>query len=632
MTRFIILSLVLLFGFSAYAQEFDTHAVKRGETIQSIARKYQVSPSDIIRLNPEVKNGLPVNTILIIPVSEKAKKEGAEIAQDVVSFITHKVRRKETLYSIAKLYDVGVDDIKRYNKELYSRQLKKREKIRIPRYEHKTVEVFKAGESEDEENTKTYVVQAREGKWRVAYKHGITIEELEELNPDMGDVLRDGQELQVPDHPEKGEKAIDDTYSYYVVQPKEGFYRLKVKLGVSREELESLNPELKEDGLKAGMVLKLPKSISGDLEIEDGIVTERFDLTDSIDRRSESSIALVLPFKLNEIGSESGYKQKIKDSKFLSRSLDFYTGALAALDSAKQLGLSVNVKVLDSRASIVGTGRLLAANDLQGIDAVIGPFLSKPFNEIAGGVRGVPAFLPFSGNIRSLDNIFQTVPDDHVLREKMINYIRKHAGDRQVIVIADSRNSGVRDLFGNIENVKVLNPTEDKFIRLNDLKKLLSAEKENWVVVEGNDIVMLTNVTGVLNSAKSEQHRITMFTTKKGSAFDSESVSNFHLANLNFHYPTVDKASSENSAFVKAYKSRFGITPNRYAARGYDLTLDVILRLAYDKDLFGTASRIGETKYLENKFNYHKTSRGGYYNNGVYIVKYNDKLEIEEVK
>ncbi|MBC9795288.1 amino acid ABC transporter substrate-binding protein [Sinomicrobium weinanense] len=631
MTRFIILSLVLLFGFFAHAQEFDTHAVKRGETIQSIAREYQVNPSDIIRLNPEVKNGLPVNTILIIPVSEKAKKEGAEIAQDVVSFITHKVRRKETLYSIANLYGVGVGDIKRYNKELYSRPLKKREKIRVPRYEHKTVEVFK--EDEGAEHTKTYIVEAKEGKWRVAYKHGITIEELEELNPDMGDVLKPGQELQVPDHPEKTEKPIDDSHNYYVVQPKEGFYRLKVKLGVTREELEGLNPELKENGLKAGMVLKLPKSLSGSLEIEDGIVTERFNLMDSIDRRSVSDIALVLPFKLNELGTESDYKKKIRDSKLLSRSLDFYTGALAALDSAKQMGLSVNVRVLDSRASIVGTGRLLTANDFRDMDAVIGPFLSKPFNEVAGGVRGIPAFLPFSGKVRPLNNIFQTVPDDNVLREKMINYIRANAVDRQIIVIADSQNAGVRDqLTGEIENVRVLNPTGDKFIRLNELKGLLSAEKENWVIVETNDIVMLTNVTGVLNSARSEQHRITMFTTKKGNAYDSESVSNFHLANLNLHYPTVDKASSENSPFVKAYEKKYGITPNRYAARGYDLMLDVVLRLAYDKDLFKTASRIGETKYLENKFKYHKTSQGGYYNNGTYIVKYNNKLEIEEVK
>ncbi|MGS2740116.1 PBP1 and LysM peptidoglycan-binding domain-containing protein [Sinomicrobium sp. M5D2P17] len=630
MNKFVVFLLVTFFGVFVHAQDFDTHAVKKGETVESIARKYQVNPADIIRLNPEVKNGLTVNTILIIPISDKAKTDGESMTQEVVSFITHKVRRKETLYSIAQLYNVGVDDIKKYNKELYGRQLKKREKIRIPRFEYKAVEVFK---DQEPDSTKTYVVQAKEGKWRVAYKHGITIEELEELNPGMGDVLRDGQEVQVPDHPDNEEKAIDDSHNYYVVLPKEGFYRLKVKLGVSREELEELNPELKEGGLKEGMVLKLPRSISSDLEVEDGVVTEKFNLVDSIDRRAVANIALVLPFKLNEIEEGDDLKGKIENSKLLSRSLDFYTGALAALDSAKQLGISVDVRVLDSRASVVGTGRLLAANDFKDVDAVIGPFLTTPFNEVAGGVRGVPVFLPFSGNVKSLSNIFQTVPDDHVLRDKMIAYIRSRVGDKQVIVIADSKNAGVREkLQQELPGIKVLNPTEDKFIRLDDLRKILSETKENWVIVETGDIVMLTNVTGVLNSARSDKRKITMFTTKKGSAYDSESVSNFHLANLDFHYPTVDKASSGDNPFVRAYADKFGISPNRYAARGYDLTLDVILRLAYNKDLYDTTSIIGETEYVENKFKYHKKSLGGYYNNGAYIVKYTDKLQVEEAK
>ncbi|WP_268224260.1 LysM peptidoglycan-binding domain-containing protein [Sinomicrobium oceani] len=631
MNKFVVFLLAAFFGSLAYAQDFDTHAVKKGETIAGIARKYEVSPSDIIRLNPEVKNGLTVNTILIIPLSDKAKTDGEKMTQEVVSFITHKVRRKETLFSIAQLYNVSVDDIKKYNKELYSRQLKKKEKIRIPRFEYKAVEVFKDPEPD---NTRTYVVQAKEGKWRVAYKHGITIEELEALNPEMGDVLREGQEVIVPDEPGVKEKPIDDAHSYYVVQPKEGFYRLKVKLGVTREQLEALNPELKEGGLKEGMILKLPQSLPSNLEVEDGVVTEKFHLTDSINRRSTVNIALVLPFKLNEIDDGDDFRKRIRESKLLSRSLDFYTGALTALDSVKKLGVSVNVKVLDSRASTTGTGRLLAANNFRDVDAVIGPFLSTPFNEVAGGVRGVPVFLPFSGTVKPLDNIFQTVPDDQVLREKMINYIKLHGGDKHIVVIADSKNAGVRQrLQSELSGVHILNPTEDKFIKIDDLKRVLSEIKENWVIVETGDIVMLTNVTGVLNSARSGQHKITLFTTKKNNAFESESVSNFHLANLKFHYPTVDKASSDSDPFVRAYFDKYGISPNRYAVRGYDMTKDVLLRLAYDEDLFETVSRIGETEYVENKFNYHKKSfGGGYYNNGAYIVRYTDKLEIEEAK
>jgi hypothetical protein len=59
--------------------------------------------------------------------------------------------------------------------------------------------------------------------------------------------------------------------------------------------------------------------------------------------------------------------------------------------------------------------------------------------------------------------------------------------------------------------------------------------------------------------------------------------------------------------------------------------MDVVLRLAYSKNLNSTARYIGETKYVENKFNYDINFSGGYYNKGVYILKY-ENLEIIEVE
>src|SRR5690606_32523027 len=156
----------------------------------------------------------------------------------------------------------------------------------------------------------------------------------------------------------------------------------------------------------------------------------------------------------------------------LSRSLDFYTGALAALDTARQMGISVNLNVLDSRGDVTGAGGLLAANEFRTSDAIIGPFLSKPFNEVVAGVRHTPVFLPFSGNIRSSANVFQTVPDDNVLQGKMLNFLRSGGEDKEVIIIADSKNAAIRaTLQQELPGAKILFPTEDKYIRLDDLKK-----------------------------------------------------------------------------------------------------------------------------------------------------------------
>ena len=73
------------------------------------------------------------------------------------------------------------------------------------------------------------------------------------------------------------------------------------------------------------------------------------------------------------------------------------------------------------------------------------------------------------------------------------------------------------------------------------------------------------------------------------------------------------------------------VEPNKYATRGFDLTMDILLRLAIDEDLYKASSNDIETEYVENKFRYSKLMFGGYYNEAVYIVKYQE-LKIVEAK
>jgi hypothetical protein len=86
------------------------------------------------------------------------------------------------------------------------------------------------------------------------------------------------------------------------------------------------------------------------------------------------------------------------------------------------------------------------------------------------------------------------------------------------------------------------------------------------------------------------------------------------------------------NGFIKRYTKAYGIEPNKYAIRGFDLTLDVLLRLASEDDLYKASGNDIETEYIENKFRYAKKLLGGYYNESVYIVKYTDDLTIVEAK
>lgn len=639
---FVLLALVL-FSITYAQQQFKTHAVKEGETLEQIARKYRVTPFNILKYNPEAKKGVKPNSVLVIPVTSGERAdvvipEGESAVplqeREVERFIRHRVKRKETLYSLAQKYNISEADIKRYNKELYGRLPRKGERLEIPVF--KTSEVA-TGWEVPRDGLAPYIVKPAEGKWRIAYEHGITEEELQRLNPEMKEILKAGDTLMVPFVPgnEKHE-VIDSLYNYYVVKPAEGYYRLKVKLGLEREQLEALNPILKDSGLQKGMILKLPKTAGNELVLNNGMLIEKFSLKDSIHVPATNKVGLVLPFDLRSANFDSliGTKNTIKNSPLLGISLDFYTGALVALDSVRNMGISVDMKVYDSGNKDNFVLQLMNQKELLQMDAVVGPVRPSVINELSGFLEtsGVPVFAPFANkglNMRT--NVFQTLPPDVLMRAEMFRYLENNGQDKNVVIIADAENAATKARLRSIfPGAKIVDPLQDKFLRLEDLNPFLSAEKENWVILESSSFNLIGNVTAVVNSAQTEEYKITLLTTLRGNVYDNKNISNLHLSNLSFHYPTFYKPVEEPSVFHKMYEKRFGVYPNRYATRGFDLMFDVLLRLAYNKDLNFVAGKVGETDYVENKFNYQRGMQGGYINRALYIVRYED-LTIKEV-
>ena len=372
---FLVICFLLVFN-GLNAQNYKTHRVKEGETIESISKLYNVTPYDIYSLNPDSKKELKANTLLIIPKSKINTVPKVTIERKLNGFKRHKVKRQETLYSISKRYDVSEEDIKKHNTFLYANNLRKGDNLQIPVY----IETEKI---ETEELTEKYTVLPKEGKWRIAYKFGITINELEALNPDMKEILQEGDLLNVPNLELDEVKEIDETYGYYKVLPKEGFYRLKLKLGVEQDELEALNPGLEETGLKEGMILKVPYSaVMGISEMEDLDVDH---LSNKINDYGQKHIAIMLPFRLNRVTFDSiaETKDQIKRDPYLNTSLDFYSGVLVALDSLKKLGVNLKVDVYDTKNQISEVQRIINSNNFEGVDAVIGPLMPNNFDKAA---------------------------------------------------------------------------------------------------------------------------------------------------------------------------------------------------------------------------------------------------------
>ncbi|WP_346881535.1 LysM peptidoglycan-binding domain-containing protein [uncultured Algibacter sp.] len=638
-----LLVFILVFTFcftSVEAQNFKTHQVKKGETVESIAEKYTITVSEIYSLNPDAKIKLKPNTVLIIPTSKSQNQETkVKITKELQGFKEHKTRRKETLYSLSKKYNVGEDEIKKYNKFLYANPLRKGDRLQIPKF--KVIEVLAKA-------TMPYKVKPKEGKWRIAYKFGITLEEFEKLNPDIEDVLKDGQVVNVPNLDIDEVNVFDEKYSYYKVLPKEGFYRLKVKLGLEKDQLEALNPELKESGLKDGMILKIPFTEKV-TEIENNEM-EIINLKDSISDFNTKHIAVMLPFRMDRVDFDSivDAKQSIKKDPYLNASLDFYSGVLMALDALKELGVSLNVDVYDTKYQASEVTKIIKDNNFENVDAVIGPLTPASFDKAASALRSynTPVVSPIGTGLKLYDNVFQSRPSDDMLEKTIVNFVKKDSLSN-VIIISDTKTTKAANMLkGQFNNAKQVFSRKSKkgkdefFVTKEDIMGVLTSGK-NVVFLETKNKGLASNVTSILASLiknsnsiqKGDVMEVMLTTTNMNSAFEGDQINNTHLSKLQFHFATTSKEYSENdnNDFVKKYNKLYNITPNKRAVRGYDLTMDVVLRLVSSGDLYMSVNKAPLTEYVENKFAYKKKPFGGYYNDTVYLVKYND-LTIVEVK
>lgn len=92
-------------------KQFIIHQIDEKETLYSISRRYNVPITAILEVNPTADGGLATGQLLKVPYVFKGNKAQAQPGGDRI----HKVAPKETLFSISKLYDVSVDDIKAWN-------------------------------------------------------------------------------------------------------------------------------------------------------------------------------------------------------------------------------------------------------------------------------------------------------------------------------------------------------------------------------------------------------------------------------------------------------------------------------------------------------------------------------------
>ena len=150
-----------------------TYTVQRGDSLYSIAAKYNTTVEELKRINGLTTNILSIGQVLKLPSNESAESPSVDEG------ISYTVQKGDSLYSIAKKYNVTIDEIKELN-NLTSNLLSIGQVLLIP--------------SSTPLET-TYTVQKGDSLYSIAKKYNTSVDKLKELNSLTSNMLSIGQIL-----------------------------------------------------------------------------------------------------------------------------------------------------------------------------------------------------------------------------------------------------------------------------------------------------------------------------------------------------------------------------------------------------------------------------------------------------
>lgn len=215
-----------------------TYVVQKGDTLFSIANAYNTTVDEIANLNDLGNNTIYEGQVLLIPNSGSSD---VTIPDAETIYI---VQKGDTLYSIAQRYNTTPNAIIDKN-NLISTTLSIGQQLVIPR------DVESTGSDEDVVDTNTYVVQRGDSLYSISRSYGVSIDDLRRLNNLTSDVLTIGQILTIPNG------TISSPSNLYVVQRGDSLWSIANRFGVSINDIRMIN-NLTSDILSIGQTLIIP--------------------------------------------------------------------------------------------------------------------------------------------------------------------------------------------------------------------------------------------------------------------------------------------------------------------------------------------------------------------------------------
>jgi LysM repeat protein/ABC-type branched-subunit amino acid transport system substrate-binding protein len=568
---------------------YFNHTIVSGETLWGLTRKYDVTEQELKRINPVLESGFPAGVTIKIPVDENDLKRPDPVNEE--AFIKRRVRSGETLYGLAREYDLTIPEIKKFNPVLEKRNLVLGETILIPRKPNEEIISF--------------------------------MEEIEpEVTPD-----EDSARVEIP--------AFESD-----------FYEIEVPLTIPENCQPGNNRVFNNRTYEVALFLPLFTLINDTLNREI-IIPDSLLLAESV-VEEEPFEEEILPENEAVIEKEltkemfHGFYRNSEDF------LQFYEGVLIAVDSMQKAGMNVRLNVYDTQQNPDSIRDIIYDENFLKTDLIIGPVypnVQKEVSEIASKMRipMVSPLAPESAGLQSNPYLFQVNPSRDHLAMKTAELVAEEYFNSNFIVF-ETGNSN-HDL-----GEKVVEITKEKLYQSGywgqpygvdfnmydfdeegpfGFRRILSRTKENVVIVpslnEGDVSVALSNINNL-----ADDYSITLIGFNRYEQFNSIDLE-FYF-NLKLHYIDpywIDYNAPATIEFIEKFKNNFHTEPNNFGIQGYDVAF-YFLNAMYDygKD-FEDCLPYNQAELIQGNYRFEKVSPfGGYMNEGVSVITYQRDFDV----
>jgi ABC-type branched-subunit amino acid transport system substrate-binding protein/LysM repeat protein len=498
----------------------------------------------------------------------------------------HKVEKGQTLYSIAKAYQV---DLKTLEKDTLNIHLKIGQIIYIP---VKIDNNSKTATKEDS-NYKTHTVLSKETLFGISRKYAIEEEDILNANPELKDGLKVGMLIKIP---------------------------------LNKIEIKAEKPQLFKEK-----------------EVEKTEKTEEKKITKQRENNIYN-IAMLIPLYLKnmeDINIDNLMVEKKTADNFKSfKYIQFYEAFMMVADSLARQGLKIKIYTFDVPEDSAINMWFLKKNDLAKMDLIIGPFFYKSFKQVADFAKAqkIPIINPFSERRSIIENnpyVFKLIPSYQSQVDNIAKYLTDSFPNANILLIhnnkelekkrAEAIKKSMNDEFKqNITNEGSVKEIIYNQVGYTGLQNKLSKNRDNILITLIENEIFVTNFVRTLKN--TNEQNITIIAPLQWKTYDKIETEYFLNLNTHFFEPYfVDYENVNVKNFVLAFRAKYNTEPNEVAFTGHDVALFFLTALMqYSDDFINNLSKIKVNNLQSNYIFKHIGDNNGFENNFVNIYKMQD--------